>query len=205
MTYCVIQQLEYGHLLTELKTNTLVFAFSIGSLACIASHFIKPCRDLFLPLYVLGHEITHAIFVFFCYGKVTAFNASHTGGYIIANRSNIVVALSPYIFPFWTSCIALIYFAGSLFFDLSVYRLYFSTLFGASWSFNLVWTAFMIPLGQTDLKENGSLLSLTIIYLFNTLILSALLETVTPIPDYVQWSYNIINCFLDIIELPQRL
>jgi hypothetical protein len=39
----------------------------------------------------------------------------------------------------------------------------------------MVWTLWMIPRDQPDLKENGTLLSLAVIYLANLLVLAALL------------------------------
>jgi hypothetical protein len=46
---------------------------------------------------------------------------------------------------------------------------------GVTWTFHMVWTLWMIPRDQPDLKENGTFLSLVVIYLANLLVLVALL------------------------------
>jgi len=48
-------------------------------------------------------------------------------------------------------------------------------LLGVTWTFHMVWTLWMIPRDQPDLKENGTFLSLTVIYLANLLVLAGLL------------------------------
>jgi hypothetical protein len=46
---------------------------------------------------------------------------------------------------------------------------------GITWTFHMLWTLWMIPRDQPDLRENGTFLSLVIITLANVLILAALL------------------------------
>ena len=53
---------------------------------------------------------------------------------------------------------------------------------GATWSFHLAWTLWMIPRDQPDLKDNGTFLSLTLIYLGNLLVLIGLLCLAAPKP-----------------------
>jgi hypothetical protein len=48
-------------------------------------------------------------------------------------------------------------------------------LMGLTWTFHMVWTLWMIPRDQPDLKENGTFLSLVVIYLANLLVLAGLL------------------------------
>ena len=51
----------------------------------------------------------------------------------------------------------------------------FYALIGGTWSFHMLWTLWMIPRDQPDLRENGTFLSLVIIYLANLLLLVLLL------------------------------
>jgi hypothetical protein len=53
--------------------------------------------------------------------------------------------------------------------------LLFYAAIGVTWAFHMVWTLWMIPRDQPDLKENGTFLSLVIIYLANLLVLVLLL------------------------------
>ncbi|MFT4549492.1 MAG: hypothetical protein ACI9MB_003466 [Verrucomicrobiales bacterium] len=138
-------------------------------------------------IYVLGHELTHALFVYLCLGKVTSFKVDRTGGHIVTNRNNVLISLSPYFFPLY-SCLMIIGFGiAGLFIDLAAVHpgaLFFGhvsfswswilfLLIGFTWAFHFTFTAWMIAKDQPDLKQNGTFFSLTVIYLINLLILSA--------------------------------
>ena len=150
--------------------------FATGALVMVGWFWSGLLQSFFLYLYVLGHELTHAVFVLLYRGKVTEFHVSADGGYITTNKTNLVIALSPYFVPFWAVVVALCYtlmryFAGlSQDWDRALYG-----LIGLTWTFHLVWTLWMIPRDQPDLKENGTFLSLVIIYLANLLVLAGLL------------------------------
>lgn len=133
-------------------------------------------KSFFLYLYVLGHELTHAVFVVIYRGRVTDFHVSSTGGYITTNKTNLMIALSPYFVPWW-SCVAAACFALlRLFFDLpKPWDLAFYGVMGLTWTFHVAWTIWMIPRDQPDLRENGTVLSLVVIFLGNLLVLVGLL------------------------------
>lgn len=142
-----------------------------------------------LYLYVLGHELTHAIFVYLCFGKVTSFKVNRKGGHIVTNRNNVLISLSPYLFPLYSIVTILGFAIAGLFVDLAaVYpnailfgHVSFSwswilfLLIGFTWAFHFTFTAWMITKDQPDLRQNGTFFSLTVIYLANLLILSAFL------------------------------
>jgi hypothetical protein len=52
---------------------------------------------------------------------------------------------------------------------------WFYAAMGVTWTFHMVWTLWMIPRDQPDLRENGTFLSLVIIYLANLVVLVMLL------------------------------
>jgi len=180
-------------LLGNMRESQLNFCFLVGVVLSFALLAVPLTRTLLLPLYVIGHEVTHAIFVFVCYGKVSDFRASAGGGYIIANRANILVSLSPYVVPFWTLVLALGHALLAIVVDLTVALPYLTALYGATWFFNLFWTVWMIPLGQTDLSANGTFFSLTLIFLANITVLSLLLEFMRPTPSVEAWFYAVMN------------
>ena len=150
--------------------------FAIGALVMLGWFWSGLFQKVFLYFYVLGHELTHAVFVLLYRGKVTDFHVSADGGYITTNKTNLVIALSPYFVPFWAVVGVIIYAAVRYFADLTQEWdcLLFGVL-GFTWTFHMVWTLWMIPRDQPDLKENGTFLSLVIIYLANLLVLAALL------------------------------
>jgi hypothetical protein len=150
--------------------------FATGALLMLGWFWSGLLQTFFLYLYVLGHELTHAVFVLLYRGKVMDFHVSADGGYITTNKTNLVIALSPYFVPFWAVVCVVVYAAVRYFADLSAGwdRVLFAVM-GVTWTFHMVWTLWMIPRDQPDLKENGTFLSLVIIYLANLLVLAALL------------------------------
>ena len=156
--------------------TTEFWYFATGALVMIGWFWSGLLQTFFLYLYVLGHELTHAVFVLLFRGKVTEFHVSIAGGYITTNKSNLLIALSPYFVPFWSVIGAVTYalvryLAGlSQEWDRVLYA-----LLGVTWTFHMVWTLWMIPRDQPDLRENGTFLSLVVIYMANVLVLVGLL------------------------------
>lgn len=133
-------------------------------------------RDWFLYFYVWGHEVTHILFIKIFRGKVTDWEASRKGGYVTTDTTNIVIALAPYFVPFWSVLLLALFAVLRLVLPMppaAEKTLY--GLLGFSWAFHLLWTLWMIPRDQPDLRENGTFLSLMIIYLVNLLLLVGLL------------------------------
>lgn len=150
--------------------------FATGGLLMAGWFWSGLAQSFFLYAYVLGHELTHAAFVMIFRGKVTDFHVSAEGGYITTNKTNLLIALSPYFVPFWAVICAVAYAVLRFSADLRPgWDLAFYAAMGLSWTFHMVWTLWMIPRDQPDLKENGTFLSLVIIYLANLLVLVALL------------------------------
>jgi len=150
--------------------------FATGALVMGGWFWSGLLQSFFLYLYVLGHELTHAVFVLLYRGRVTDFHVSSDGGYITTNKTNMVIALSPYFVPFWSVIGAGLYVAARYFGNLSPEwdRLLYGVM-GFTWTFHMFWTVWMIPRDQPDLKENGTFLSLVVIYLANLLVLAGLL------------------------------
>jgi hypothetical protein len=150
--------------------------FTLGSIIMGIAFYSGLLRRFFLYVYVLGHELTHALFVIFHLGKVTEMKVSTDGGYIATNKSNILIALSPYFFPFWSVSLISLYGIFAWLVSLPHYSdtIFYGAL-GMSWTFHLCWTLWMIPRDQPDLKENDTFFSLVFIYFANILILSMML------------------------------
>lgn len=157
--------------------------FAIGAALMIGWFSSGLGETFFLYAYVLGHEVTHAAFVYLCGGKVTDFSVKSTGGYVTTTKTNLLIALSPYFVPFWSVvavgimlAVKAAYWAWPEWGELSphVWRLFY-LLLGFTWFFHMAWTFWMIPKDQPDLKENGTFLSLAVIFFGNLLVLTALL------------------------------
>lgn len=150
---------------------------------------------LFLPrpvrLYVWGHEMTHALCVLLCGGKVKEFRVSGTGGHVITDRNNILIALSPYFFPIYTVVGVLAFLISGLFVDLTlqiplpwgggmrpVFILFW--FIGVTWGFHMTFTIWMVARDQPDLKINGRFFSMMVIVLLNLLVIALLLILSVP-------------------------
>ncbi|MCF7674465.1 MAG: hypothetical protein K9N23_12400 [Akkermansiaceae bacterium] len=133
-------------------------------------------EKFFLYSYVLGHEVTHAVFVFLCGGRVTDIGVSSTGGYVTTTKTNLLIALSPYFVPFWSVVTVAVYIILklTLVFSAEWDKAFYFAL-GFTWTFHMVMTVWMIPKDQPDLRENGTLLSLAVIFFTNLVMLTVLL------------------------------
>lgn len=130
--------------------------------------------------YVLGHELTHAVWAWLFGARVTRLAVSQKGGHVIVSKTNFLIALAPYFFPFYAICIALIYAAVAAWFDKRVIAPWFHLVFGAAYGFHFTMNADVLRTRQPDLVEHGYFFSFVIIWIGNAvmvlLTLSLLLE-----------------------------
>jgi len=157
-------------------TTTAFWYFATGVLLMAGWFATGLRRNWFLYVYVLGHELTHILFIKVFRGRVSDWGVSVKGGYVTTDKTNIVIALAPYFVPFWSVMLLAVF--GVLEWAVVLPPVAEKVLYGAlgfSWAFHLLWTLWMIPREQPDLRENGTFLSLVIIYLVNLLLLVGLL------------------------------
>lgn len=149
--------------------------FAAGMVLFAILFLIIPRATLMIP-YVLGHELTHALWVKLFGGKVAdRFHVSLDGGHVLTDRVNTWIALSPYFFPFYSVLVLTLYGAGSFVADLTPWNWVLYLLLGFTLAFHLVFTCLLILRGQPDLHYGGTFFSLMVIYLINLLILTAML------------------------------
>ena len=113
-------------------------------------------------------------------GRVSAFEVRRDGGHILTNKSNVLIALSPYFYPIYSVCVMVLYAIGWLFCDMTPYTRWLFLALGFTWTFHMSFTLWMIPKGQTDLSAHGTFFSLVIIYLMNLALLTALVLLTAP-------------------------
>ncbi|HEV7405414.1 MAG TPA: hypothetical protein VGO11_20895 [Chthoniobacteraceae bacterium] len=155
-----------------------------------------------LRLYVFGHELTHAIWVWIMGGEVKSFEVSREGGSIITNKQNVWIALSPYFYPIYTLAIILAYGAVSFFYDVAGVRQTFLWVtplqwmflaLGITWAFHMSFTIWMIPKGQSDLTLHGTFFSLVFIYLMNVVIMTIFLITAAPEITWFDFGHELLE------------
>jgi len=146
--------------------------FSLGVVLWLIAFFGLP-RPLLI--YVFGHELTHALWVWLMGGRVSRFRVGRDGGHIVTDRTNFWIALAPYFFPLYSIMAIALFGALSLFADVQPHGRLLYAVIGITWAFHFTFTCWMIPQSQSDLTDHGTFFSLTIIYLMNLLLLSAML------------------------------
>ena len=141
--------------------------------------------------YVLGHELTHVLWVWLFGGEVSRFNVSARGGQVVVSKTNFLIALAPYFFPLYVVLIVLAFWLGSWFLNLRPYLVWFHLLVGAAYAFHLTFTWHILEADQTDISGQGYLFSAVVILLGNALVLligiPMLSETVSSLTALDWW------------------
>lgn len=122
-------------------------------------------------IYVVGHEMTHAIWAWIFGGSVKTFKAGADGGHVVVTKSNFVITLAPYFFPLYVVLVVLIFIAGHLLWGWNRYMVWFHLLAGAAYAFHVTLTAHVLRTKQSDITQQGYLFSAVIIWLGNVLVL----------------------------------
>jgi len=176
------------------KTSEMWF-FGIGTVMWLVLFFGLRGRPM-LWAYVFGHELTHALFVLLSGGNVKGVHVSAEGGYVLTNKNNLLIVLSPYFVPFYTVIvIGLWWLAGKFVPDWTAERaqLLFAAI-GFTWTFHVSFTIWMITREQPDLHHYGRTFSIGLILLVNTLLISAMLIIAAPDVSFADfgraWWYN---------------
>jgi len=151
--------------------------FSLGVVLWLIAFFGLPRP---VVVYVFGHELTHALWVWILGGRVSRFKVGRQGGHILTDKNNFLIALAPYFFPLYSILVLGLYGLLGLFFNLQPYGRWLYALVGITWAFHLSFTCWMIPKNQTDLSDNGTFFSLVVIYLINVFLLAVLLIIASP-------------------------
>jgi len=145
-------------------------------------------------VYVLGHELTHALFVLLCGGKIHGFRVTRDGGHVITDKNNLMISLSPYFVPFWSLVAVTVYgllgaawdFGSVQHFRVGEWRLslgidaVLACVLGYTWGLHLTFTLWMITRDQPDLQQNGTFFSLVFIYFINLVLILGLFVLASP-------------------------
>ena len=143
--------------------------------------FFRPIRT-----YVFGHELSHAVAAWLSGAKVKHFHVSKKGGSVSVSKSNVFIALAPYIIPLYALIVMALYFAASYFFPaIRAHGLVFLWVLGASLGFHMALTTYALKMDQPDLKAAGKFLSAVIIYLGNVVAIMFCLGVL--FPKTVSW------------------
>jgi hypothetical protein len=132
--------------------------------------------------YVLAHECTHALWGLLMGAKVSRMKVGERGGSVTLSKSNILITLAPYFFPFYTVITLLVFVVAAIWIDFSAYLPLWYALFGLTWAFHITFTLSILAIRQPDIMEHGRLFSYVIIYTINLLTAAALMNLLTDRP-----------------------
>lgn len=179
--------------------------FASGAVLFGILFFIVPQQLLMIP-YVLGHEVTHALWVWLFGGKVADhFHVSEEGGHVMTDRVNTWIILSPYFFPIYSVLVVTLYGAASLAADLNPFRWILFLLLGFTLAFHLVFTCLLIMKGQPDLHYGGTFFSLMVIYLINLMVITGLLLCTSRIITLQHFGTLLAANTIDLFETSRAL
>jgi len=150
------------------SADTTWVPFLAGAACWIVVYLLLP-RPMWV--YVVGHELTHALWVWLMGGSVKAFRATSSGGHVIVSKTNFLIALAPYFFPFYAAVVVAVFAAGHLIWNWNHYLVWFHLLVGAAYAFHITLTGHILKTRQSDITEQGYLFSAVVIFLGNVSVL----------------------------------
>jgi hypothetical protein len=149
--------------------------FILGAITYLLVHAV-----IFKPsyLYILSHEVMHAIAALLSGGRVKSIKVSSRGGSVSTTKSNILIALSPYFFPLYTIIVVLLWLLLEYFLKTGPDYSIFLFMTGFTLAFHIVLTIDFLKIRQTDLLHAGYLFSICLIYIINLMIIGFIFSMV---------------------------
>lgn len=152
----------------------------LAGVACWIVIFLMLPKPMWI--YVLGHELTHAIWAWLFGGEVKKMKVSSKGGHVVVTKTNFLIGLAPYFFPLYVVLVVLGFLLGNLIWNLNRHLEWFHLLVGAAYAFHVTLTVYVLRTSQSDITNEGYLFSLVVILLGNALVLLVGLPLLTGKP-----------------------
>ena len=71
-----------------------------------------------------------------CGGRLKKFRVTADGGHVVVTKTNFMIALAPYFFPFYAVLVVGAFVAARLFWNWQPYTVWFHLLLGAAYAFH---------------------------------------------------------------------
>jgi len=139
-----------------------------GALCWVVVYLLLP-RPMWF--YVAGHELTHVVWTWLFGGRVRSVKISSRGGHVVISKTNFLIALAPYFFPFYAVLVVLGFLLAAIWIPWSRLSVWFLLLLGAAYAFHITLTGHVLKGRQSDITEHGYLFSAVIIFLGNVTVL----------------------------------
>ena len=120
--------------------------------------------------YVLGHELTHALWGLAFGALPSNLHVGESGGSVRLTKSNMLITLAPYFFPFYTFVVIVVALITSAFVRPLPWLPLWMFMIGFTWAFHVLFTLETLTQRQPDVALYGRVFSWTLIYLANVLL-----------------------------------
>lgn len=176
------------------RSEEFVFFF-LGGFAWMVA-YVAGWRPV--KAYVFGHEMSHLIAARLFGGKIFDWQVTEQGGYVETNKSNTWITLAPYLVPFYSIGVLLLF--GMVGIIAPMYEMqtiplrnvalhmkpvwFLYSALGLTWFFHVTFTLKTLKSEQSDLERNGEFFSVLLIFLINVLLLVALFVAASPSPGF---------------------
>jgi len=166
-------------------------AFSVESCSLLGGMvaFVLCWATLSHPVraYVLGHELTHALWGLLFGARPSDVRVSASGGSVRLTKSNFLITLAPYFFPFYTFLVVVVALVTYAFLrPLPCLPLWMFAI-GFTWAFHVLFTLETLSQRQPDVKLYGRLFSWAVILIVNLALVLVWLATMTPFTFAQLW------------------
>jgi len=131
--------------------------------------------------YVLGHELTHALWGLVFGARPSDVRVSESGGSVRLTKSNVLITLAPYFFPFYTFVVIVAALVTYAFLRPLPCLPLWMFLIGFTWAFHVLFTLETLTQRQPDVKLYGRVFSWTFIFLVNIALVLVWLAVMTPL------------------------
>lgn len=166
----------------------------VGGMAAFALCWMAVSHPV--KTYVLGHELTHAIWGLLFGAMPSKLRVSASGGSVNLTKSNMLITLAPYFFPFYTFLVIVVALITAAFIrPLPCLPLWMFAV-GFTWAFHALFTLETLAQRQPDVKLYGRIFSWVFIFLANVALILVFLASTTSL-TFVQLGGFLMNRIVD--------
>ena len=166
----------------------------VGGMAAFALCWMSVSHPV--KTYVLGHELTHALWGLLFGAVPSKLRVSAAGGSVNLTKSNMLITLAPYFFPFYTFLVIVVALVTSAFIrPLPCLPLWMFAV-GFTWAFHALFTLETLAQRQPDVKLYGRIFSWVFIFLANVALILLFLASTTSL-TFAQLGGFLVHRVLD--------
>lgn len=210
LPFCFALTRAFFQVLVNAQASIAKALWLIGGISLfVACWYLLPRP---VKLYVLGHELTHALWGLLFFAKPSKLRVTEKGGSVNLTKTNILITLAPYFFPFYTFIVILTALITRIFIEPLSYIPVWLFFIGATWAFHVLFTMETLTQHQPDITVYGRVFSWVFIFVVNVLLILVWLAYVTSTFNFAmsatvkctieayEWTYNLILYLISLFR-----